>query len=37
MKTANLKSATIAALLGIGLLTGCTNQRTLKANSPPLP
>jgi hypothetical protein len=28
MKTANLKSATIAALLGIGLLTGCTNSTT---------
>lgn len=28
MKTANLKSATITALLGIGLLTGCTNSTT---------
>lgn len=28
MKTANLKSVTIAALLGIGLLTGCTNSTT---------
>lgn len=28
MKTANLKSATIAVLLGIGLLTACTNSTT---------
>ena len=26
MKTSNLKSATIAALLGMGLVTGCTND-----------
>lgn len=28
MKTANLKSATIAALLGLGVLTACTNSTT---------
>lgn len=33
MKTANLKSVTIAALLGIGLLTGCTNSTTNQKTS----
>ncbi len=33
MKTANLKSATIAALLGLGVLTGCTNSTTNQKTS----
>mgnify|MGYP000757602355 FL=1 len=33
MKTANLKSATIAALLGLGVLTACTNSTTNQKTS----